>query len=215
MPESVSVRGRLLVTIGVLAGGIVLLHTVTRAERVPPRQPLRGFPLVLAQWRGTETPIEARIIQAVGVNDHVNRVYSDPSGNPVQLYIGYYSSQRTGDTIHSPKHCLPGAGWVPVRTGELSILLSSGGSVTVNDYLIQKGRDKQLVLYWYQARGRTIASEYEAKLWMVLDALMRHRTDGALVRVVAPTGKAESEARERAVEFVRSLYPHLKDFIPN
>ena len=136
-------------------------------------------------------------------------------GRRPELGINLDSSQRTGDTIHSPKHCLPGAGWVPGRAGDVSIPLLSDGSVTVNDYLIQKGRDKQLVLYWCQARGRTIASEYWAKLWMVLDALRRHRTDGALVRVIAPTGKAESEARERAVEFVRSLYPRLKDFIPN
>lgn len=210
-----SIRTRLLLAIGVLAGGVVLLHTVTRAERQPLHQPLGRFPLVLDGWQGTEAPMDARIVEAVGVDDYLSRIYKDPSGNPVQLYIGYYGSQRAGDTIHSPRNCLPGAGWEPVRTGELHLPLLSGGSITVNDYLIRKGADMQLVFYWYQARGRTIPNEYAAKLWMVQGALTRNRTDAALVRVLTPAPAGESQARERATDFVRLLYPHLKNFIPD
>jgi EpsI family protein len=210
-----SLFSRMLVTIGLLAGGIVLLHSITRVEPRSLRHPLRGFPVELGQWRGTEVPIEARIIKAVGVDDHLNRGYIGQDGRAVQLYIGYYGSQRTGDTIHSPKNCLPGAGWEPVRASELRVPLSSGAWITVNDYLIRKGAETQLVLYWYQARGRTIPNEYMMKLWMARDALMRHRTDAALVRVVTAAGAGESQARERAVDFVRFLFPHLRDFIPD
>lgn len=215
MPRHSGLRKRALVTAGVLVGGIVLLHTVSRGERVSPRRPLRDLPVALGAWQGTDQPLEQRIVNAVGVDDYINRAYRDGNGNTVQLYIGYYASQRTGDTIHSPKNCLPGAGWEPVRADRLAIAMPGTAPMVVNDYLIQKGRDRELVLYWYQARGRVVASEYWAKFWMVHDAITRNRTDGSLIRVVAGTPGDEAQARARAVEFVRALSPWLKEFVPN
>jgi EpsI family protein len=206
---------RLWITAGLLVGAFVLLHSVSHGETVVPHQPLHDLPYNLGNWTGTEQPFEARIIQAVGVSDYTNRVYSSEQGGSAQLYIGYYASQRTGDTIHSPKNCLPGAGWDPIQSGYAAIPIAAGRQIVVNEYVIQQGLDKMLVFYWYQDRGRVIASEYSAKFWMVADAISRNRTDGALVRLITPLHADEVDARARLVSFTQILYPHLESVIPN
>jgi EpsI family protein len=130
------------------------------------------------------------------------------------LYVGYYGSQKTGDTIHSPKNCLPGSGWDPVRSGFAAISVAEGRQIVVNEYVIQQDENKQLVFYWYQGRGRVIASEYAGKFWMVADAISRNRTDGALVRLVTPINDNEASARARLVRFTQDLFPQLDEIIP-
>jgi EpsI family protein len=168
----------------------------------------------MGNWKGQEQPLPEQIVQAAGVSDYTNRVYVQPSNPPVLLYIGYYVSQRTGDTIHSPKNCLPGAGWNPISAGYATIPLTTARQIVVNDYIIQKDLNKQMVLYWYQGRGRVIASEYAGKFWMVTDAISRNRTDGALVRLVTPTNDGEAKARMRLISFAQSLFPDLDAIIP-
>jgi EpsI family protein len=153
-------------------------------------------------------------VQAVGVTDYTNRIYSGPASVPVLVYIGYYASQRTGDTIHSPQNCLPGAGWDPIHSGYITISVPGGRQIVVNEYLIQQDRDKALVLYWYQSRGRVIASEYSGKFWMVADAISRNRTDGALVRLITPSNDGEATARARLVRFAQGFFPHVDELIP-
>ena len=206
---------RLWITVGLLLGASVLLHSVSHAESIAPRQPLRGFPYTLGVWRGEEHPIQEQIVQAVGVSDYLNRTYIDGTNESIQLYIGYYASQRTGDTIHSPKNCLPGAGWDPIHSGYATILLPSGRQIVVNEYVIQRDMDKQLVFYWYQGRGRVIASEYSGKFWMMADAVYRNRTDGALIRLNTPLNDGEVKARARLVMFAELFFPHLGESIPN
>ena len=166
-------------------------------------------------WVGQDNSLEARIVTALGVSDYVNRAYGNGGGQPVGLYVGYYRSQRTGETIHSRKNCLPGAGWEPVRAGRLTVPLAAVPAITVNEYLVEKGPAQYLVLYWYQAHGRVIASEYSGKAWLVFDAITRNRTDGALVRILTSTRNGEDQARARAVQFVQALYPRLSSFIPD
>lgn len=206
---------RFFATLGTLLAGIVLLHSVSHGEPVPLREPLTQLPKAIDGWLGQEDPLEARIVAALGVSDYVNRVYSNAGAQPVGLYVGYYQSQRTGETIHSPKNCLPGAGWEPVRAGRLTIPMTATPAITVNDYLIEKGPLRYLVLYWYQAHGRVVASEYKGKAWLVFDAITKNRTDGALVRVLTSTRDGENQARIRAIEFVQALYPRLSSYIPN
>ena len=206
---------RLWITAGLLVGAFVLLHSVGHGEAVVLHQPLRELPYTLDSWTGTEQPLPERIVQAVGVSDYTNRIYFNPQVGLAQLYVGYYASQRTGDTIHSPKNCLPGAGWDPVQSGYIKISIPGGRQIVVNEYVIQQGLDKQLVFYWYQGRGRVIASEYSGKFWMVTDAISRNRTDGALVRLVTPMNDGELQARARLVSFTQLLFPHLQSVIPN
>lgn len=207
---------RLWVVVVVLLGSTALLHGMSHGEAVVARLPLKELPYAIGNWTGQEQPLEERIVQAVSVTDYTNRIYYNPSGSLVQLYVGYYASQRTGDTIHSPKNCLPGAGWDPVHSAYATINLTSGQRIVVNEYVIQRGLDRQLVFYWYQGRGRVIASEYWGKFWMVADAITKNRTDGALVRLITPMGNNEdiSNARARLVKFTQILFPDLNEFIP-
>ena len=202
------------VTAGILLCAFVLMQTMTHGEPIVPRQPLHDLPYTLGPWTGKEQPLQERVVQVVGVSDYANRVYSRLAEAPVQLYVGYYASQRTGDTIHSPKNCLPGAGWDPIRSGYATIPIAGGRKIVVNEYVIQQGQSKQLVFYWYQGRGRVIASEYAGKFWMVADAISRNRTDGALVRLVTPVNDGEAKARARLMGFTQVLFPNVDTFIP-
>jgi len=206
---------RLWITAGLLLGSSVLLHAVNHGEASVPRHSLGELPYSLGTWKGEERPIDGRIVQAVGVSDYLNRVYDDPEDAAIQLYIGYYASQKTGDTIHSPKNCLPGAGWDPIHSGYVRLSVSGGSKIVVNEYVVQQDLDKRLVFYWYQGRGRVIASEYYGKFWMVADAISRNRTDGALVRLITPMNDGEANAHARLGSFTQVLFPHLDDVIPN
>ena len=146
--------------LGVLCAAAISLHLVSHGEPVMPSHPLANLPMALGSWTGRDLPIEQRILDAVGVDDHVSRAYFDQRNPPVLLYVGYYKSQRTGATIHSPKNCLPGAGWQPVSSGKIAVPLADGKNALVNLYTIEKGLERQNVIYWYQSHGRLIASEY-------------------------------------------------------
>ncbi|MGE0814060.1 MAG: exosortase C-terminal domain/associated protein EpsI [Vicinamibacterales bacterium] len=210
-----SVVTRLVVVAALLGAAAVALSAAGRREETPARALLSGFPLSVDGWRGTEAePLDLDTMRVLGVDDYVLRSYSGDAGL-VGLYVGYYGSQRQGDTIHSPMNCLPGAGWVPAEAGRAQ-LRTPDGSVEVNRYLIQKGEDRQVALYWYQGRGRTVASEYWSKAYLVWDAARRRRTDGALVRVLSPVGRDEdvAVAEARALEFAALIYPRLAPYIP-
>ncbi len=202
------------ITAGVLVAAFVLLHGVSHGEAIVLHQPLSQLPYILGGWMGREQPLTERIIQAVGVSDYTNRTYVSQTGF-AQLYVGYYASQRTGDTIHSPKNCLPGAGWDPIQSGYATIAIPGGRQIVVNEYVIQQGLDKELVFYWYQGRGRVIASEYSGKFWMVADAISRNRTDGALVRLITSMNDSEPKARARLEDFAQQVFPPLDHLIPN
>jgi EpsI family protein len=206
---------RYYITVGTLLASFALFHGVSHGEPVPLRQTFDQLPMSMDSWQGQNDPLAGQIVTALGVSDYVNRSYMSRGGQPVDLYVGYYQSQRTGETIHSPKNCLPGSGWEPVRAGRLTIPMAAGPAIVVNDYLVEKGPTQYLVLYWYQAHGRVIASEYSGKAWLVFDAITRNRTDEALIRVVTSTKNGEDQARARAVQFVQTLFPRLNGFIPD
>jgi EpsI family protein len=157
-------------------------------------------------------------LTTLGVDDYVNRLYAN-AGAYVAVYAAYYETQRQGNTMHSPLNCLPGAGWQPLSRSDLDIRLNDGSSIVVNRYIIQKGLDRQVVLYWYQSHGRVVASEYAGKVYLVYDSIRLHRSDGGMVRVVSPieasTSVAELAASDRAVDFVRAAFPVLMDYLPS
>lgn len=214
MPKNLS-SVRLWITAGMLVSAFALLQTMSHGEATALRQPLRDLPYAIGPWSAKEQPVEDQVIQVLGVSDYTNRVYFEPAENAVQLYIGYYANQRTGDTIHSPKNCIPGAGWDPIQSGYATIPVSPGRRIVVNEYAIQKDQERALVFYWYQGRGRTTASEYAGKFWMVADAISRNRTDGALVRLVTAMNDGKEKARARLVAFTQLLFPSLDKYIPN
>jgi EpsI family protein len=198
----------------------IFLANARRAELPIARTSFDAFPMTLGGWRATiDPPLSDDILTVLGVDDYVSRVYYQPNGAAVGLYMGFYGSQRQGDTIHSPLNCLPGAGWEPVDQGRLTIanVDGAGRDITVNRYVVQKGLSRQLVLYWYQSHGRVVASEYTSKFFLIHDAIRINRTDGSLVRVIAPihVGDDEAPAQQLAESFVRVLFPVLPTYLPN
>lgn len=188
------------------------LHFLSHGEAVPLAKSLGSVPVVLGSWRAVDVSLEPRIVKSLGVDDYVNRVYQD-GNEELGLYVGYYKSQRTGVTIHSPKNCLPGTGWEPVKSSYLDLPRRGGQLVAVNQYVIQKGLQRWLVLYWYQSHGRVVASEYRGKFYMVVDAIRLNRTDAALVRITTPIGRDENQARDRAVAFAQQVLYELDGLI--
>jgi EpsI family protein len=172
---------------------------------------------VLGEWRGTQaTVLEVEILNVLKVIDYVMRRYTDPAGRNLWLYVGYWASQPRGAQSHSPKNCLPGGGWEPLEASQLTIRLPGASpAITVNRYLIQKDRAMQVVLYWYQQQGAAIAGEVPARIAMVRSALVRHRTDGALVRVSMPVSGNVDETMTQLVQYVQTLYPVLGQYLPS
>ncbi len=191
------------------------LHT---EDEVPVRDKLTNFPLSIGKWEGSEIGLGPDIVEAAGVDDYIMRNYAfrdrdDPYW--INLYVGYYQSQRKGKTYHSPQNCLPGSGWQVMTFERVPILVDDNMRVVVNRALIQKGLEKQLVIYWYQDRGRIIANEYLAKFYLIYDAIKRRRTDGALVRILTPVRDSDvEEAFEHEKVFIRLIFPYLKRFLP-
>jgi EpsI family protein len=205
-----------------LAATSVFLANARRAETPVPRTSFDAFPMTMESWKATvDPPLSADILNVLGVDDYLSRIYYRQQGGAVGLYMGYYGSQRQGDTIHSPLNCLPGAGWEPVKEGRLRIPDADGAGrdIFVNRYIVQKGLDRQLVLYWYQSHGRVIASEYTSRAYLIHDAIRMNRTDGSLVRVIAPIPVGVEDdgaaAEQLAVDFVRVLFPALPAYLPN
>jgi EpsI family protein len=135
----------------------------------------------------------------------------------VGLFIGYFPTQRTGQEIHSPQHCLPGAGWSFLSAQAIKLKGDNGHLYNVGEYVISNGSVKQEVLYWYRSHGRSISNEYRAKFYLIADALRYNRTDGALIRVITPLqpGETQQQAHNRAVKFTADLAPMLPAYIPN
>jgi EpsI family protein len=202
----------------ILVGGSFAARP-SRPEPVPPRQAFSQFPLQIDRWQSVESSeLDPRTLETLGVNDYVNRLYA--AGNAYAgLYVGYYQSQRQGDTVHSPLNCLPGSGWQPLSRRYLDVRLADGKTISVNRYVIQKGLDRQVVLYWYQSHGRVVPNEYVGKFYLVYDAIRLNRTDAALVRVVSPIANAspdaEAAANDQAVDFVVSIFPVLARYLPS
>ena len=207
---------RFLVVVILLAGTGVFLRARDRGEALPAHQPLAEFPKEAGAWRGEDVPLQPEVKEILGDGDFLVRFYRAPEQPYIDFFLAYFPTQRTGSTIHSPQNCLPGAGWSPLNFTRITLPFAGPGEQKVNRYVISKGLDRQLVLYWYQSNGRVVASEYWAKIFLVADSIHRNRSDGALLRVVTPIARGESEAsaEQRALNFVSEIYPQLDRFIP-
>lgn len=209
--RSLGARAAIVVILLVLTA--VLERSVSGAEATIARASLETVPLELDGWRGrAAAPLAKDVVALLGVDDHIYRTYVR-DGVPANLYAGYYRSQRRGDAIHSPQNCLPGAGWQPVQSGVVDVK-TPGGLVRVNQYVIQKGLQKQVVLYWYQGRGRVIANEYTNKALLMWDAATRRRTSGGLVRIITPVTSTTEAASRHAEGLAAALLPQLEKVMP-
>jgi exosortase D (VPLPA-CTERM-specific) len=222
-PTSAFALRRCLALCACLVASAGLVARAERPEPTPARLAFAQFPMQIGDWRGIQEPaLDPDILKVLGVDDYLTRAYFSPERAGVGLYIGYYGSQRQGDTMHSPLNCLPGSGWEPLSRTSLPVAVANdspggaGSPILINRYVIQKGLDRQLVLYWYQSHGRVVANEYWGKLFLIHDAVRLNRTDGSLVRVIVPVGgeNGETRAEELAVRFVKALFPVLGSYLP-
>jgi EpsI family protein len=209
---------RFILAVALIASAAIFLQARGRNEIYPPRLPLQSFPTQLSNWTGTDIAIQKEVLEVLGPGDFLLRVYQNPAEKQpfVDLFIAYFPSQRTGDTIHSPKHCLPGSGWLPVESSRVTLSLPAHSPFPANRYVIAKADSRQLVLYWYWAHDRGVASEYWAKFYLVADSMRMNRSDGALVRITTPMypGETAEAAQQRVLPFASDVAPLLDNYIP-
>jgi EpsI family protein len=221
MNENRSSNTRFLAAVLVLSAAFLFRFSWSPGERMPLKKDFDSFPIEIEGWEGKQTWLDAKVLKVLGVSTYMLRNYLPPASLfqgksvlPINLYVGYYDSMRKGKTYHSPKNCLPGSGWQFTEKEPISVDFS-GKSYVINKVIIQKDLEKQLVLYWYQDRGRIIASEYWGKIYLVIDSIKRRRTDGAFVRIIVPIRGSAEDTLELELSFARKIFPLLKDYLPS
>jgi exosortase D (VPLPA-CTERM-specific) len=208
-----------------IGAGLLLLAFVAAAlgvprpvEVTPDRTGLTEFPMHLPGWTGRPDTLEGVYLDTLKLDDYLLADYSSEQGAHLNLYIAYYNSQRKGEAVHSPRSCLPGGGWRLRQFGQRSIpeVLIHGRTLRVNRTLIELGNQRELVYYWFQQRGRVVTNEFAVKWYLFWDALTRHRTDGALVRLITavPAGANERDADRLLTEFASRIAPTLPRYVP-
>ncbi len=209
---------RAVVIVIIMLMTMLLLSFLGSSESVQPNKPFDTFPMNIGDWHGTSEKFDDRIYDVLGVDDSVLATYRAEKKVSVNLYVGFYRSQKEGDQIHSPKNCLPGAGWNITQTSIENIEVLDGNSrrkIDVIRLMLEKASEKQIVLYWFQSRGRIISSEYMQKIWHVVDSITMRRTDSAFVRLVSPVLNDESDTLEQMKEFTAKIFPYLIEYIPS
>jgi len=204
----------------------VLLHVRGDVDRVPPSQPLSQLPETIGARTAVDIPLDDETLEVLGKGIFLNRMYLPQRDAPeaeagdragISLFIGYFPTQRTGQSIHSPQNCLPGAGWTFQKSGLTDLTDATGKKYSVGEYLISNGNSNQEVLYWYRVHGRSVANDYKAKLYTLADSIRYSRTDAALVRVITAIepGEDQVDARRRVVSFADRIVPLLPAYIPD
>jgi len=204
------------------------LNYFGHGENTPLNKPFSTFPKQIGDWTGKEERFDQKIYDMLGVDDSISCNYSAPRGShhnnsQIELYVGFYRSQRKGDIIHSPKNCMPGAGWNFIKTEKILINIEAHQqqnihqqNITVNNILLQNGHEKLVMFYWYQGRGRFMISEYAQKIYLVTDSITKHRTDEAFVRILAPVTNGNEEETVRYLrDFTTLILPLLQEYIPS
>ncbi len=221
-PATTAGSARFAIVAMLLLVTALALQAHSREEIFPPRAPLSSFPTEIDGWTGTDQPIDQATLDILGAGEFLLRDYENPrleqqQTDPwINLYVAYFPTQRTGDTIHSPSHCLPGNGYVPISREVVQIAAPDGSLFPANRYVVAKGLDRELVLYWFQAHGREVASEYWAKYYLIADSIRMNRSDGALVRLMTPMFENETPeaAQARLMKLGRHFLPLLDTYIP-
>jgi EpsI family protein len=209
---------RFLSAAALIALTAILLQARSRTEIIPQHLPLSSFPEEVADWDSTQIVQDKSTLEVLGPGDFMERIFQDPNGELpyIDLFLAYFPSQRTGETPHSPQHCLPGSGWLPEENVRVTLSFPGHRPFPANRYVIAKGDDRRLVLYWFWSHNRGVASEYWAKFYLVKDAIQMNRSDGSLVRLVTPLlpGETPDAAQQRILPFTSAVFPLLDEYIP-
>ncbi|HEX4594068.1 MAG TPA: EpsI family protein [Bryobacteraceae bacterium] len=206
-----------IVLTGLLVVQCAFFYGFSRGEATPAYKPLDGFPTQVGGWRMVQQGVmEQEVKEVLRADDYITRDYAASPTKNADLFVAFFKSQRAGQTPHSPKNCLPGSGWVWTVSDIIPVSVPGReGPIEINRYIVSKGEDRSVVLYWYQSRDRVVASEYKAATFVALDALRYNRTDTALVRVVVPIMKGQQDAAtQTGVEFIQAFFSTLRQFFP-
>jgi EpsI family protein len=211
-----SLRFGLLLAV-ILVAGILVNAWAYLGEAHVERRQLKDFPRQIGEWQqtGSDEQLDNETLGVLRASDYLLRNYRFADGRVANFYVGYYGTQRDGATYHSPLNCLPGSGWTMSDPSRITIALPDGRAFTANRYLIQNGDQKDLLIYWYQGRGRAIASEYWGKVYTVLDSVRLRRSDGAMVRVTIPVDRSEAASLQLATDLAARATVVLPEFVPN
>jgi EpsI family protein len=209
------------IAVGLLLVAIFFVFRAPQGKTMPLQQDIETFEPQLGEWQGgPHKPYTQNILDVLRVDSYVNRVYRNPDGDWISLYVGYFADQKEGETIHSPRNCMPGAGWNFTQTEPVTFNIESDPPLTFTALrsILVKGEERTLTYYWYQSRGRFLTNEYWHKIYLVLDAIRYNRTDGALVRVLAPLPEEGDidhiDAQVR--EFIKRFTPILQqEYFPS
>lgn len=207
----------LLVALIVIIASAALVRMVGGRDEIrPDRQPFVNFPLQLGEWRATQSSLPESIEKGLKLDDYLMADYTSPDKGTLNFYVAYYASQRKGASPHSPEVCIPGGGWLISSLTQIPVELDGRPPFKVNRTVISRGDSHSVVYYWFDERGRQIANEYWAKWYLLEDALLRNRTDGALVRITLQQrpGESISEVDDRAKAFMQLALPRLAQFVP-
>jgi EpsI family protein len=207
---------RLLVVAACVLATSGYLKLLAASDVVPPAPRLAALPLVIGEWRGQDVGRLDRDAESIlQADDYVQRTYGRASGAvPVSLFVAYYATQRAGHTMHSPLNCLPGAGWSWVSRDTTRLTTDAGREIEINRNVARKDNALALVYYWYQSRGRAIASDYTNKLVLMYDAFALHRSDGAIAQVVTPVAPGDPRPTLEAESFIRAAHAALTSSLP-
>jgi EpsI family protein len=193
-----------------------LFYGFSRSETPASYTPLDKFPTKIGGWRMVQQGVmEQEVKDVLRADDYITRDYAVAPTKYANLFVAFFKSQRAGQTPHSPKNCLPGSGWVWTVSDTIPVNVPGRDPIQINRYIVSKGEDRSVVLYWYQSRDRVIASEYKAAAFVALDALRYNRTDTSLVRVVVPIINGQQEAAtQTGIEFIQTFFTTLRQFFP-
>jgi EpsI family protein len=208
---------RLAISIALVVGAAALVHLRSPGQAVSMRKSLGAFPTTLGRWQAREgTVLDPASLRALKAHEYLMRRDEDRDGHSVWLFVGYWATRQHGAQPHSPRNCLPGSGWEPLDASTIRVRLPSAhpAAMTVNRYLIQKDREQQLVLYWYQSQGVAIADELQARIRTVRSSIWDRRTDSALIRVSSPIRGDLQDVSGRLIEYVQTMYPTLREYLP-
>ena len=194
-----------------------LFYGYSRGETPPAARSLETFPTDLGKWRMIQQGVmEPEIKDVLRADDYVTRDYAASNSQVANLFVAFFKTQRAGQTPHSPKNCLPGSGWVWTVSDTIPVTVPGRETpIEINRYVIAKGEDKAVVLYWYQSRDRVVAKEYQAAAYVAWDALRHNRTDTSIVKVtVRILNNQEEAATQTGIDFIQSFFATLRQYFP-
>src|SRR5262245_28448873 len=203
--------------VAILLVGLVVNSWSYLGEAHVDRKALRSFPQQLGSWsqQGSDATLDEPTLKVLRASDYLLRDYRRNDGLMANLYVGYYASQRDGATYHSPLNCLPGSGWSLTEPAKRTITTPSGQTFQANQYVIQNGSQRSAMIYWYQGRGRMVASEYWGKIYTVIDSVRLRRSDGAMIRVTVPISGQNAVSLDAAAELAGRTAEQVAEFVPN